>query len=47
MPTQNVSQSKCMKAGLIQNNTFGSVSTAILLIGPLIEIASLFLGRAG
>ena len=45
MRTLTVSQSNCRKAGLITNNTFGP--TVILLIGPLIEIASLILIRAG
>jgi len=45
MPTQNVSQSNCRKAGLI--TLFGPGPTVILLIGPLIEIASLLLSRAG
>ena len=44
MRTLNVSQSNCRKSGLITNNTFGAI--VILLIGPLIEIASLILIRA-
>jgi len=34
------------KKGPINNNTFGPGPTVILLIGPLIEIASLLLSRA-
>jgi len=45
MATQNVSQSNRRKA--IKNNTFGPGPTVILLIGPLIENASLLLSRAG
>ena len=48
MPTQNVSQSHCRKAEPKKNNTtFGPGPTVILLIGPLIENASLLLSRAG
>ena len=35
------------KQGQYKNNTFGPGPTVILLIGPLIQIASLVLGRAG
>jgi len=45
MPTQNVSQSNCRKAGPITLIDPGP--TVILLIGPLIESASLLLSRAG
>jgi len=44
MPTQNVSQSNCRKAGAI--TLIGPGSTVILLIGPLIEIASMILSKA-
>jgi len=42
---QNVRQSNCRKAGPI--TLIGPGPTVILLIGPLIEIASLLLSRAG
>jgi len=45
MPTQNVSQSNCRKVGPI--TLIGPGPTVILLIGPLIENASLLLSRAG
>jgi len=45
MFTQNVSLSNCRKAGPI--TLIGPGPTVILLIGPLIQIASLLLGRAG
>jgi len=47
MPTQNISQSNCRKAGPISNNTFGPGPTVILLIGPLIQFASPLLSWAG
>jgi len=47
MPSQNVSQSNCRRAGPIKNNTFGPGPTVILLIGQFIEIASLLLSRVG
>jgi len=47
MPTQNVSQSNCRKAGPNKNNTFGPGPTEILLIVSLIQIASLLLSRVG
>ena len=45
MPMQNVSQSNYRKAGPI--TLIGRGPTVILLIGLLIEIASLLLIRAG
>ena len=45
MPTQNVGLSNCRKAGPI--TLIGPGPTVILLIGPVIEIASLLLTRAG
>jgi len=42
---QNVSQSNCRKAGPITR--IGPGPAVILLIGPLIEIASQLLCRAG
>ena len=45
MPTQNISQSNCRKAGPI--TLIGPGPKVIFIIGPLIEIVSLLLSRAG
>jgi len=42
-----IGQLNCRKAGPMQNSTFGPGPTLILIIRPLIEIATLLFSRDG